>query len=107
MHPKVGDDEIEMSNFTTAAQAHVASEFNIDLICSVLAPLLDAAKLFHYARHNRCLKGNLSVEVPDVNLSTLSGMQLHCGLQRTTESAGRLVTKGSVDKPMPIFEIVD
>lgn len=88
LHPQVqevygniGDDEEEMSRFTTALQAHVASEFNVDtivgieLIRSASSLFPEAAKLAHYVRHNRSFTGSLSVgdEAPDVSLSTLTG----------------------------------
>jgi hypothetical protein len=88
LHPQVqevygniGDDEEEMSRFTTALQAHVASEFNVDtivgieLIRSASSLFPETAKLAHYVRHNRCFRGSLCAgdEAPDVSLSTLTG----------------------------------
>jgi hypothetical protein len=88
LHPRVqaayaliGEDEAEMSSFTTALQAHVAAEFNVDpvvgieLIRSASTLFPETANLAHYVRYNRCFEGSLSVgdEAPDVNLSTLTG----------------------------------
>ena len=88
LHPRVqskigaiGENEEEMSRFTTALQGHVASEFNVDPIvgiellhsASTLFP--DIAQIAHYVRHNRCFEGCLRVgdTAPDVALTTLAG----------------------------------
>ncbi|CAB9519913.1 expressed unknown protein [Seminavis robusta] len=87
LHPRIqavfgsiGESEQEMSRFTTALQAHVASEFNVDevvgveLIRSATTLFPDTAKLAHYVRHNRCFQGDLRVgdRAPDVELLTLA-----------------------------------
>jgi len=77
----IGEDEKEMSRFTTALQSHVATEFNVDpvvgieLIRSASTLFPETAKLAHYVRHNRCFQGDLRPgdEAPDVNLLTLTG----------------------------------
>ena len=85
LHPSVqaeygrmGEDEFEMTRFTTALQAHVSREFNVDpavgieLIRSATTLFPETAQLAHYVRHNRCVAGSLCVgdEAPDVLLDT-------------------------------------
>jgi hypothetical protein len=88
LHPKVqaaytliGESEEELSRFTTALQAHVASEMGvdaplgIDLIRSASVLFPDVAQIAHYVRHNRCFAGTLRVgdNAPDVELATIDG----------------------------------
>jgi len=88
LHPRVqtvlgsiGEDEQEMSLFTTALQAHVATEFNVDpavgieLIRSASTLFPETAQLAHYVRHNRSFEGDLRVgmDAPDVKLFTMKG----------------------------------
>ena len=88
LHPRVqaaygimGENEEEMSNFTTALQAYVSSEFNveptlgIELIRSASTLFPETAKIAHYVRYNRCVRGSLNTgqEAPDVSLVKLTG----------------------------------
>jgi hypothetical protein len=79
----IGENEQKMSEFTTALQAHVATEFNVDPVVGIelirsattLFPEM-ANKYSHYVRHNRCFQGDLKVgnDAPDVSLLTIDGV---------------------------------
>lgn len=120
LHPRVqaaygaiGENEEEMSTFTTALQAHVATEFNVDaavgveLIRSASTLFPETAKLVHYVRYNRCSKGSLSVGdvSPDVKLSTLAGSKttLWTEVDARSRSLPTSNSSGNEDKPVVIL----
>jgi hypothetical protein len=111
LHPKVqaaytliGESEEELSRFTTALQAHVASEIGVDAplgidlmrSASVLFP--DIAQIAHYVRHNRCVAGALRVgdSAPDVELVRMDGAR--STLWNSIDSAAR----GQPERPVLI-----
>jgi hypothetical protein len=111
LHPKVqaaytliGESEEELSRFTTALQAHVASELcvdaplGIDLIRSASVLFPDVAQIAHYVRHNRCFAGTLRVgdSAPDVELVRLDGVR--STLWNSIDSAAR----GQPERPVLI-----
>jgi hypothetical protein len=114
LHPRIqqqfgtfGENEQMMSMFTTALQAHVSIEFNVDphvgiqLIRSATSLFPETAKLAHYVKHNRAFEGSLKVGdvAPDIELLSIAGN--HTTLW--TELEKRLVTGDGVGKPVAIL----
>ena len=83
MYGRIGEKERDLVRFTTALQAHVASEFNvqevigIELMRSASSLFPDIAQISHYVRHNRCFKGVLKPgnEAPDALVVTMDGLE--------------------------------
>lgn len=114
LHPRVqavygliGEDEAEMTDFTTSLQAFVSSEFNvepslgIELIRSASTLFPETARIAHYVRFNRCVKGSLNVgdEAPDVPLVHVTGEAT--SLWKAVD--GRIQETGNGDLPVVVL----